>query len=296
MEKYALGKIQSIVLDNNGWVNPCFFVNHSFVFRFNARDPLLPKLQREKKIFDLLKNKNIPVPKQTILDESKELVPFDVLISEMLPGKNIEMDWPNLDFDQRSRISQEAGKYLSQLHSIQFDFFGELSMKGPFPKTKTWLDFLEAKLQYHLNEAHQLKILNDEMIKKFWTVFHHYSPFLQLVTTASLVHVDFHLGNLLHYEGRITGVLDFEWAFAGDLLYDYCQWYPEEENWPNSRDSFLKGSKHCVFSVEEIKRINIYQMLRNIELCSVAELHFSKEEAIDYRETAIQQMNHLLNA
>jgi len=73
-------------MDTEGWVNPCFFVNKSFVFRFNARDPSLPKYQREFFVFNFLKNSHVPVPKTVYLDDSKEYIEFDVLITEILPG------------------------------------------------------------------------------------------------------------------------------------------------------------------------------------------------------------------
>ncbi len=67
--KYQLGTPTQFVIDDAGWVNPCIFVNDAFVFRFNARDPNLPKYQREKIAFELLKDTNVPVPhKVTIRD------------------------------------------------------------------------------------------------------------------------------------------------------------------------------------------------------------------------------------
>ena len=90
-----------------------------------------------------------------------------------------------------------------------------------FPKTKNWKSYLDFKLGYHLDEADEFGIFSSEVTEKFKLVFNAYSPFIDQVSESSLVHVDFHLGNLLYSESSISGVLDFEWAHAGDPLYDF---------------------------------------------------------------------------
>jgi len=293
MNKYNLGKIRNIEMDTEGWVNPCFFVNKSFVFRFNARDPSLPKYQREFFVFNLLKNSNVPVPKTVYLDDSKEYIEFDVLITEMLPGANIEKDWKNLSIDQKIKVSKDAGKHLYQLTQYSFDFFGELSLQGPLPRTTTWADYIKVKLNFHLNEAKRLNLIEDGIEFRIWKIFEEHLSELLLVTSSKLVHVDYHLGNLLHQNCKITGVLDFEWAFAGDPLYDFCRWRLPQEDLPNSREAFLNGYNKMEFSTSELKRMDIYQMIRNIELCIVAKLHFSEMEAGEYLKIATQQISKL---
>src|SRR4051794_13295790 len=86
MKKHGLGEVKSLKLDENGWVNPCFFVNGTHVIRFNARDPHLPKFQREKVAFDRARAAGIAVPQSVLLDDSKEHIAFDALISHQLPG------------------------------------------------------------------------------------------------------------------------------------------------------------------------------------------------------------------
>lgn len=295
MNKYNLGKVNSIVMDTEGWVNPCFFVNQSFVFRFNARDSGLPKYQRELFVFNLLNNTDIPVPKKVFLDDSKDLVVFDVLITEMIPGKNIEADWKNLNPDQKKEVSEEAGKILYKLNQHTFDFFGELASSGGLKKTKTWIDYLQAKLHFHLDEAKALGLIDKTTEAQVWKIYEAYTPELSQVTTSNLVHVDFHLGNLLHTDLKISAVLDFEWAFAGDPLYDFCRWKDNSEDLAGSREGFLKGYNKIEFTLSESKRMDIYQMIRNIELSSVAKLHFSEAEAVEYLKTTLGQIKKLGN-
>lgn len=293
MAKHKLGIPNQIVVDEAGWVNPCIFVNNEFVFRFNARDPNLPKYQREKIAFELLKDTEVPVPQKVILDDSKGVAPFDVLITERLPGRNLESDWPSLHRPQKKGLANRAGQLLTAINSIELPFFGELSGQGPLPQTQSWIEYLEAKLAFHIKEAGDLGIFDDAAIKLFLRIMGDRNAALKEVGSAKLVHVDYHFGNLLYEGGEITGVFDFEWAFAGDPLYDYSRWTQDTEEWPGSRFPFLQGCGRENFSTSEMDRINFYQLLRNIELCVVAELHFGVDEAKSFKEATMLQAGKL---
>lgn len=241
MAKHELGKPQRIVVDNAGWVNPCIFVDDAFVFRFNARDPGLPKYQREKIAFDLLKHTGVPVPQKVILDDSKDIAPYDVLITERLPGRNLETDWSNLQSSQKEILANNSGQLLTKISAVKMPFFGELSGKGPLPQTQNWFEYLKAKFFFHIKDARDLGIFDEPTIGLFLRTLQAYQAVASDVKTACLVHVDYHFGNLLYEDQAITGVFDFEWAFAGDPLYDFCRWVQAEEEWPGSRTSFLRG-------------------------------------------------------
>lgn len=113
------------------------------------------------------------------------------------------------------------------------------------------------------------------------------------VTSARLVHHDFHPGNLLHVGAERTGLLDLEWSFAGDPLYDLFDWYPKAEQWPGSRTPFLQGYGKLAFSEAEIRRLEVYQILNDMTLCVVACRHFPAEEARQYREATPAHLHHL---
>ncbi|MBS1970827.1 MAG: aminoglycoside phosphotransferase family protein [Bdellovibrionales bacterium] len=292
-DKHGLGEVILLRLDENGWVNPCFFLNEEYVIRFNARDPEVPKFQREKFVFSLLHASRIPTPKSFVLDESREFVPYEVLITKMLPGQNIEAQWPSLDTQERELVAADAGRWLAQLHRQSFDFFGELTNRGPLPRTGTWIEYLEARLEYHLQQSAKFKIFEAATEDRFRQALQDRREIFESVTEASLIHMDYHLGNLLHQDLKVTAVLDFEWAFAGDPLYDLCRWV-HGEDWPGSRKGFLQGYGRSGFSDLELRRIEIYQMLQNIELCPVAAEHFPADEAQSYRKTTLEQFERMI--
>ena len=293
MRKHRLGPPTTITRDESGWVNPCFFVDDRLVFRFNARDVELPKFQREKIVFDLLEGSALPTPRNVLLDDSRELVPYDVLISPKLPGANVEQAWPELHLEMKQQLSENAGRLLSRLHEVSFPFFGELADGGPLPRTERWMDYVRAKLCLQLNRTIQLGILSDGQRERCLKLLHLRAAALNDVTSARLVHDDFHFGNLLHVGSEITGVLDFEWSFAGDPLYDYCFWHSELDLWPGSRTPFLKGCDQTELSGSERLRLDVYQMIGNITLCAESKLHFPVEEATQYQAAAETHLNRL---
>lgn len=294
-KKHNLGRVKSICVDTEGWVNPCFFINGEYAVRFNARDPHLPKFQREKIIFDLLKYQALPVPQQVILDDSKSEIEYDILISSFLPGRNLGAEWDSLHEKSQQGLAFAAGELLNKIHEVQFDFFGEIAGRGPLSQEQTWSDYLIKKLKFHIQESMTLALLTRQQSEKILAIFEHYVPLLDEVKSPQLIHVDYHYGNLLFLENKVSGVLDFEWSLAGDPLYDMGAWSGKDEKSQMSQKHFLKGYDFSKLSESEDNRIELYQMIKNIELCPVAKLYFGESEAKEYLQTTLTQINYLYN-
>ncbi len=282
VENLTLPSPQKILMDDQGWVNICFFIDDSVVIRFNARDVHLPKFHREKVAFDILKGK-LPVPDCLVLDDSRTLAPFDYMVCKKIEGKNIEQNWSHLSDKIKNSLSFQAGQVLSQIHSVELNYFGEISGRGPFPKTKTWTEYLAFILDYHLEEAMGLSLFTNEKRHSFLTSFKNHAEIFDEFENPMLIHGDFHLGNLLYNQEKITGVLDFEWALAGDPLFDMSNQLREmDKTWPGSQESFNRGYGIKMFSDEDLKKMKVYAMIKNIELCVVAKKFFSEQEALEY--------------
>jgi len=290
LEKYQLGKVEKIVLDDEGWVNPCFFVNDSYVVRFNARDPDLPKYEREKWSFDILKDSSVPVPGRVILDNDKDICRYNFLITEKIDGHNLEKNWSNLKTDQMNTLATEAGRLLNQIHNKEIEFFGELANKGPYSKFENGFDFLKQKLELHIIQAKYNKIFDEKISNFAIGILNSKKDELLEVNRPKLIHMDFHFGNLLYKENRIVGVVDFEWAIAGDPLYDLVFWKNGEGIYKDAQPHFLEGYGKSSFSPREYSLMDLYQMIKNIELSIIAKVHFPDDEANEYKEITINHM------
>lgn len=288
-----LGETQSIKTDELGWVNPVYFVNSKYVIRFNARDINLPKIQREAVAFKIIRDHRIPVPDFVLIDESKTISNYDYMITKIISGENIEHSWNKLSKEQRYSLSFQAGTILRKIHSIRSNSFGDLANNSPLPQVTKWSEYLDCKLRFHLDEARDLKLFEDDTIKAIWSNFKSLVSLIDQVTIPSFVHVDFHFGNMLYDGDSIKSVLDFEWSFWGDPLYDLCQIENLDETWPDSKAAFKEGYGLPEFDSDQILKLKLYQMIRNIELAIVAKRHFLESEAKEYLEITNKQIQSL---
>lgn len=102
---------------------------------------------------------------------------------------------------------------------------------------------------------------------------------------STLVHGDFHSGNLLFKDNRIVAVLDFEWVCAGDPLLDISNTIMTLQiNWPDGHIEFYKGYGSDSISETDRLKIQVYTMIKNIEICIVANKYFTADEAREYIE------------
>ncbi len=285
-----LGAVEKIVFDDQGWVNVTAFVNDSLVFRFNARDAHLPKFHRERVAFELLKG-IAPVPELVLFDDSRSISRFDYMVCKRIAGRNTEENWKALSSEERESLAFQAGQLLCRIHSVTVSEFGELSERGPFPKTRFWEEYLRFTFNYHLSEAMELNLFSQTTRKRFLDFFESHVQSFSSVLGPRLIHGDFHFGNLLCLEGAITGVMDFEWASAGDPLWDICNHLMDmESKWPGSQDAFNRGYGMRGFTQDEMGRMKIYSMIKKIELCVVAKKFFPKPEWKKSVLTAIKQL------
>ncbi len=290
-KKWGLGAVHDIRFDDQGWVNVTAFVNDLFVIRFNARDVHLPKFKREEIVYTSFKEV-LPLPELIGLDDSKTLAPFDYMITKKVVGTNLEVGWNSLSVRDRDSLSYQAGKLLAKIHSIKLDKFGEISERPPFSKTNSWKIYLKSLLDYHLEEARSLGIFQATSYQQFQDAFNESSDIFDSINCSTLVHGDFHFGNLLFQDDKIVSILDFEWSCSGDPLMDFCSHIDDmNTKWPGSQCGFYAGYGIKDFSKDDLSKIKVYNMVKNIELCVVAKKFFPKDEFIDY--VAITETNYL---
>lgn len=80
-----------------------------------------------------------------------------------------------------------------------------------------------------------------------------------------LVHGDFHLGNMLSDNGRITAIVDWEMAMYGDFMFDVAVlhlWVPQI-GFPNLLRKFLEQEGKEIAHFE--KRLLCYQLFKGLD-------------------------------
>jgi aminoglycoside phosphotransferase (APT) family kinase protein len=153
----------------------------------------------------------IPVPKvHDIQWEDGKVV---AIVMDYMPGKRLDEAWDTLDSDQKLCIASELHSYINQLRDLKGDYIGAVDRGkvvtgqiasiegGPFDSEQQFNEF----------------ILGD-IVRACPDILRHYAKFA-LMDGHEIIftHADFAPRNILVEGGRVTAILD--WEYAG--------WYPE---------------------------------------------------------------------
>ncbi len=239
--QYDLGQVENIAKPKRGWANKVLLVNDSHVIRFDVVDSEgTSRWESERIAYDLLRADGIPVPTIVTLDTSKAIIPYYYLIVNRLPGTPIIDSWPDLDEQQRQRVAHRAGEILAIIHGHTFPRFGslwDLATGGH----ATWAGHVLRYYGDYLRLAIKYDALRIDARIRLQKIVDKFDPLLRDVTRAAFVHWDYHFENILQQNGEITGVLDFEWAIAGDPAWDFKQDVQWAETCPGSNAHLYEG-------------------------------------------------------
>lgn len=236
----GLGTIRKIELLTLGSRNESYLVDGGWVIRFNTNDPKFDKFVNEQAAYDLLAGSGLPVPSVILLDDSRNLSPYDTLILTLLPGEAIAASQGNLNQQEIESLAFQAGQFLARLHRYTFSGFGKLRWRGNWP-FNTWPAMFWDYAARYLEPALAAGLLTEEELVRLVAVLEQAEPTLAAVKRASLVHSDYHYENILHQSDRVTGLLDFEWAYAGDPASDFVAAQERERVLPGSEPAFRAG-------------------------------------------------------
>ena len=238
-EAHGLGSIPTSTRPARGRINDCLVVNNAYVIRFDITGKTVSRFQSEALAYQYLHDSGVPVPEVVAFDRSKELLPYEYLITTRLQGTPVIDSWSDLSVQERERIAYEAGSYLALIHSHTFDRFGKLRdlASGGFAY---WYDYSADYFHRYVRQALDLGIIDTSLRDRMQAVLDKYRPLWDAVTKGSLVHSDYHFENILQHNGAVSGVIDFEWAYSGDPTGDLVA----EDLW----EQMCPGSKLFVYA------------------------------------------------
>lgn len=279
--------------DDEGWVNPCFFVGDDVVVRFNARDVGVPKFRREAAAYDLLLGSGLPVPRVVHLEPAGDVTPYEALVTTRLPGVSLERSWPSLTESYRRQLPQEAGRLLARLHDVGLQGFGEPWVEAE-ARAATWREHVERVLAEHVEAGVACGSLSAREAERVERVLAERGHVLDAVLRPALVHRDFHFGNLLVDGGAITGIIDFEWCVAGDPELDLMVASAIEEVSRAAARRFVSAYREVrPESAEWTDKRDLYACWHDVELGRVARLYLSEAEAAAFRRATTALLDRL---
>ncbi len=222
------------------------------------------KAKKEAFIYRMVRQKlEIPVPEVLYSDDSKEEFPFAYSIMGKLPGKQIDRIYG------RKNIFEKAGECLGKLHTIHFGKFGWIVGNDVQPAFRKWKDFFWHDIN---RKIERIREGIPQELPKIRRYFEENSGLLEISSKPCLLHKDYHPSHILAGKGKITGILDMEWAIAGHNENDFMKmeaWaFPKH---PRMRKPFFRGySRYSSISSEYEERKKFYGLWHRINMVSIS--------------------------
>ena len=260
---------------SGGQVNGVFLVNQRYVVRIGSGQEASRRLQSEASLLREIAGE-IPVPEVYAFGQHQGST---YQIQRFVRGEKLHHIWGDLSPECKDRIISELASYLRTLHQHTAPRFGY-----PHEGADTygsWPEFCEHRLRIELQAVEALGIgIPSEILRLITGYFHSHKHALQ-GGIPSLVHRDLWPGNILVEKGRISAILDFEFAMYAPRDYElllierFCLYpndYAEEDNeiydTSSFSDLFCLLRKHYpeIFEVRSLReRLNLYHLLYSLE-------------------------------
>ena len=229
-------KLQLIAITEikESFVNPVYELlfedDLSYILKIN--NPQWPNKQlREINAMRITKEKtSIPIPDVVVTDYEKNIIPYYYAIYEKTQGKELRIlqRENSLNSTEYLSIVKELGYFLGQLHSINFDFFGDILTKK---KAKNESDGIFWGRRFNNWRSCFKAICLDNLN---WVDTTSFKEYRTIITSeidsiaerindpknSSFIHSDIQPSNIIINNGKITGILDFEWTYAGSASFE----------------------------------------------------------------------------
>lgn len=240
--------------------------NKSYVIRIWDKKKGIPPIHfftESRIITRLMRRGDIPVVPSCAIDTSRSVAPFDFQILEMAPGMLLY----NVIEERKNfvTIHRDLGRVVARIHSTHLQGYGHLvpdSILGRKVRgcMRSWRAFLLTQLDQHITYCHTKKLVTQETAKEIRRILRKGIHKLSMYSPR-LLHGDLAQHNLFSDGRRITAIIDWEDALAGDPIYDIAYWGTGSFGHDAWLTAFLKGyTSVCLLPKDFIIRYWIYYL------------------------------------
>jgi Ser/Thr protein kinase RdoA (MazF antagonist) len=157
---------------------------------------------------------------------------YGAILMECLPGTLINPQ------NFTPSLAYEVGSLLARIHMNQVIGYGDLTQ--PITLNADPRVYFTMKFQEGIAECRGL--LPEKLIKKCLDYYNQHIDLLDSVDGPCIIHRDFRAGNVIVYQSKVQGIIDWSSARASFTEEDFC--FLEHGDWPTSfttKKSFLDG-------------------------------------------------------
>lgn len=218
--------------------------SNPLILRIYLRDK--NAVYREQKLTILLK-KTIPVPLTLYIGELND---YNFAITEFMPGIPLrELLLSNVPVNELEAIMFDIGTILSKITAYEFEKSGFFDKELNIIPNSSSDDYI-AFTKDCLKSENILSMFTPEVIYKINYIIKKNIHLFPNNNEKHLIHADFDPANILVCKSdniwKVSGVLDWEFAFSGSTLWDVATMLRYAHKMPFAfKDEFLNGLSSC---------------------------------------------------
>ncbi len=224
----------------------------------------------------LLQNTSIPVPKLLDASDNTELIGYEYLLMDKVPGTQMNLVYPTASPEVKCDLLSELLSYIAQMQKFTFPQIGSFRQgftielipdieAGPFSSIP---DFLKTNIDSRIKDLEQLPRFSQFVprLQRFVSSLEQQEiephPFV-------LTHSDLGPKNILVQDGKITAVLDFEWAGAFPDYFELMN-LPETyelDKYPSVKELFMENVESEGIGMELSDQLRDFHEIESLSMC-----------------------------
>lgn len=206
-------KIERMSFGHTNQVYNVTFSDEQIILRTNHKPGVLKHTADNIAILSSL---GLPVPNVIRTDVSLEKVPFAYMILEHFPGRDLRYELEGMTREQLAELAQQIISYQRSVSELpRGSGFGwvPIGEQGPF---SSWTQIIERDISSHID--HIVDEVTPETIVLLQKMKQRYTPYFDRVEPVCFLD-DLTIKNVIVAEGKLQGIVDFDWVCYGDPLY-----------------------------------------------------------------------------
>ncbi|MEZ4672275.1 MAG: aminoglycoside phosphotransferase family protein [Anaerolineae bacterium] len=196
-------------------------------------------------------------------DGSKEY-----LVLTRLPGTNLGELLPTLNHDEQFQVGFQVGTFLRRLHSIVYDYFGELS-EHSLLRFASERDWVYSRAENLLDQCEKHGIMSVKEMRWLQSQFRQAESFLDQ-KQGVLTHGDLNSGNIIvdrvDEQYRVTGFVDFENSTVGSAEMDFIPLQLQHQESPRLYEGVRSGYQLSLDDEYFKQRLELFELLLDLQV------------------------------